>query len=27
VPHLGQNVRNWLLGLEGRDMDLSLLDE
>ena len=26
VPHLGQNVRNWLLGLEGRAMDLSLLD-
>ena len=27
VPHLGQNVRNWLLGLEGRAMDLALLDE
>jgi acetoin utilization deacetylase AcuC-like enzyme len=26
VPHLGENVRNWLLGLEGRDADLSRLD-
>jgi acetoin utilization deacetylase AcuC-like enzyme len=25
VPHLGENVRNWLLGLEGRDLDLSRL--
>lgn len=25
VPHLGENVRNWLLGLEGRPMDLSRL--
>ena len=23
VPHLGENVRNWLLGLEGREPDLS----
>ena len=22
VPHLGENVRNWLLGLEGREADL-----
>jgi acetoin utilization deacetylase AcuC-like enzyme len=27
VPHLGQNVRNWLLGLEGRPMDLSGLPD
>ncbi len=27
VPHLGQNVRNWLLGLEGREADLSRLDQ
>ena len=26
VPHLGQNVRNWLLGLEGRPADLTRLD-
>lgn len=26
LPHLGENVRNWLLGLEGRDADLSKLD-
>jgi acetoin utilization deacetylase AcuC-like enzyme len=26
LPHLGQNVRNWLLGLEGRAMDLALLE-
>ena len=25
VPHLGENVRNWLLGLEGRERDLSKL--
>ena len=25
VPHLGENVRNWLLGLEGRERDLSRL--
>ena len=25
VPHLGENVRNWLLGLEGREPDLSKL--
>lgn len=25
VPHLGENIRNWLLGLEGRDPDLSKL--
>jgi acetoin utilization deacetylase AcuC-like enzyme len=25
VPHLGENVRNWLLGLEGREADLSRL--
>jgi acetoin utilization deacetylase AcuC-like enzyme len=25
VPDLGQNVRNWLLGLQGRPRDLSLL--
>src|SRR3990170_2124760 len=27
VPHLGENVRNWLLGLLGRPMDLSALAE
>ncbi len=27
VPHLGENVRNWLLGLEGREPDLSSLPE
>jgi len=27
VPHLGENVRNWLLGLEGRPMDLSGLPD
>ncbi|HEX5950065.1 MAG TPA: histone deacetylase family protein [Actinomycetota bacterium] len=27
VPHLGENVRNWLLGLEGREPDLSALAE
>jgi len=27
VPHLGENVRNWLLGLEGRERDLSRLAE
>ncbi len=27
VPHLGENVRNWLLGLEGRELDLSALPE
>jgi acetoin utilization deacetylase AcuC-like enzyme len=25
VPHLGENVRNWLLGLEGGELDLSKL--
>jgi acetoin utilization deacetylase AcuC-like enzyme len=25
VPHLGENVRNWLRGLEGREADLSRL--
>lgn len=25
VPHLGENVRNWLLGLQGREADLSRL--
>jgi acetoin utilization deacetylase AcuC-like enzyme len=25
IPHLGENVRNWLLGLEGREPDLSRL--
>jgi hypothetical protein len=25
VPHLGENVRNWLLGLGGREPDLSRL--
>ncbi len=25
VPHLGENVRNWLRGLDGRDADLSRL--
>jgi acetoin utilization deacetylase AcuC-like enzyme len=25
VPHLGENVRNWLLGLDGRKVDLSRL--
>ena len=27
VPHLGENVRNWLRGLEGRELDLSALPE
>ena len=27
VPHLGENVRNWLLGIEGRELDLSALPE
>jgi len=27
VPHLGENVRNWLLGFEGRERDLSRLAE
>lgn len=26
VPHLGENVRNWLRGLQGREPDLSRLD-
>ena len=27
LPHLGENVRNWLLGIEGRELDLSALPE
>jgi acetoin utilization deacetylase AcuC-like enzyme len=27
VPHLGENVRNWLRGLEGRELDLSRIVE
>jgi hypothetical protein len=27
LPHLGENVRQWLRGLEGRDLDLSRLRE
>jgi len=27
VPHLGENVRNWLRGFEGRGLDLSALPE
>lgn len=27
VPHLGENVRNWLRGLDGRELDLSALTE
>jgi len=27
VPHLGENVRNWLRGLEGREVELSALPE
>ena len=27
LPHLGENVRNWLRGLEGRELDLSSLSD